>query len=139
MRYLLDTDTCVAIIRQRPGTVQQRLFALPTGDVGISVVTVAELSYGVQNSRDPARNAQALDRFLLPLAVVPFGEPAASAYGRVRAELEKGGQIIGGMDMLIAAHALALGATLVTNNSREFARIAGLWLENWLAEAAADH
>lgn len=134
MRYLLDTDTCIMIIRQKPPRLLERLLAQDPGSVGVSAITVAELSYGVWKSRDPARNSQALERFLLPLIVAPFDEAAATAYGPIRTALESSGQIIGGMDLLIAAHARALKAVLVTNNVREFQRIPGLMIENWMEE-----
>jgi tRNA(fMet)-specific endonuclease VapC len=136
VRYLLDTDTCVAIIRQRRGPLVDRLFAQPVGDVGVSAITAAELAYGVQKSRDPARNAQALERFLIPLALAPFDEAAARAYGAVRADLEAAGRTIGAMDMLIGAHAIALGACLLTGNAREFSRIRGLQVDSWMPDGA---
>jgi tRNA(fMet)-specific endonuclease VapC len=103
------------------------------GDIGISTVTLAELHYGAAKSQFPGRNQQALEAFILPLEVVPFDAAAAAAYGPVRAALERQGTPIGAMDTLIAAHALSLRLTLVTNNTREFARVQGLSVENWAA------
>jgi tRNA(fMet)-specific endonuclease VapC len=93
---------------------------------------VAELQYGVEKSHSAQRNQQALDEFLLPLVVFPFEQEAANVYGRLRRDLEAFGTPIGAYDMLIAAHALSLGAVLVTNNQREFARIRSLHIENWV-------
>jgi tRNA(fMet)-specific endonuclease VapC len=93
------------------------------GEVGVSSVTVAELSYGAQKSTRPQQNLEALSRFLLPLEVVAFGAEAAAAYGRIRATLERAGTPIGPLDTLISAHAVGLGVTLVTNNVREFERV----------------
>jgi len=135
MLYLLDTDTCITIIRHRPEPLLERLFSIAPGEVGISAITAAELSYGVHKSRDRERNSRALEEFLLPLLVMPFDEQAAEAYGLVRAGLEGLGLPIGGMDTLIGSHALALKVALVTNNVREFSRIRGLRVENWLAQA----
>ena len=132
MRHMLDTDTCVAMIRRRPEGLLRRLVAREPGTVGISAITVSEMAFGVEKSRDRARNHDALLRFLLPLTVAPFDERAAHAYGGVRASLEAAGRSIGAMDLLIAAHALALGSVLVTHNTREFARVQGLTLEDWL-------
>jgi tRNA(fMet)-specific endonuclease VapC len=107
------------------------LTRLEVGDVGISVITVAELSYGAEKSQRPEENLRALEQFLLPFVVVDFGSAAASAYRRVRAHLERRGTPIGSMDVLIAAHALSLEATIVTNNGREFQRVPGLSVEDW--------
>lgn len=97
------------------------------------MVTLAELGFGVSNSRDPRRNREALAQFVLPLAVAPLDREVTAPYGRIRAALEKRGASIGAMDLLIAAHALSLGVRLATNNEREFRRVPGLRVENWLA------
>ena len=104
------------------------------GEIGVSSVTAAELSYGAEKSAAVEQNREALSRFLLPLEVLAFGDEAAAAYGRVRAALEKAGTPIGPLDTLIAAHAVGLGVTLVTNNVREFSRVPGLELEDWTRE-----
>ena len=101
------------------------------GEVGVSSVTAAELSYGAEKSSRRGQNLEALGAFLLPLEVLAFGPEAAAAYGRVRAALEKAGTPIGPLDTLIAAHAAGLGVTLVTNNVREFSRVPGLEIEDW--------
>lgn len=129
---LLDTDTCIYIINARPPDVLARFRRYRLGDLGISSITAAELAYGVAKSRS-ARNRSALEMFLAPLDVMPFDDRAFWIYGDLRATLEQRGQPIGAMDTLIAAHALALSATLVTNNTREFGRVNGLRLENWVA------
>ena len=132
MIYLLDTNICLYLIKHRPPQVLERFRRCAVGDIGLSTVTLAELQYGVARSRFPAQNQQALDAFTLPLEVVAFDAAAAVAYGPVRAALERQGTPIGALDLLIAAHALSLGVTLVTNNPREFSRVSGLRVENWV-------
>ncbi len=131
MRYLLDTNMCIYIIRRRPPQVIERLRQTQPGDVGVSAITASELEYGAAKSSRPAESYSALARFLAPLEVAPYGHSAAEAYGPIRAELEATGRLIGPLDLLIAAHARALGVTLLTNNEREFRRIPGLSVENW--------
>lgn len=131
MKFLLDTNTCIYVINERPPEVVKRFRRYRLGDLGVSAVTVAELAYGVEKSRSN-RNRAALDHFLLPLVIARFDREAALVYGTIRAPLESKGRAIGALDMLIAAHALSLGATLVTNNEREFGRVAGLAVENWV-------
>ena len=132
MRYLLDTNICIQIIRRKPSELLSRLTALPVGDVGLSAITAAELHVGVQKSRDPARNAEALTMFLLPLEIAHFDYAAAEAYGRIRVMLEAIGTPIGPLDTLIAGHAVSLNTTLVTDNVAEFSRVPDLRIENWL-------
>ncbi|MBI2478271.1 MAG: type II toxin-antitoxin system VapC family toxin, partial [Planctomycetia bacterium] len=126
MKYLLDTNICVFVIRQKSQLVLQRLRQHQAGDVGISTVTLAELRYGADKSNDSPRNNAALDAFLVPLETVEFSVDAADEYGHVRSDLERRGLSIGPLDNLIAAHARSLGVTLVTNNVREFSRVTGL-------------
>lgn len=102
------------------------------GEIGVSSITVAELSYGAEKSSRPAQNLEALGKFLLPLELVTFGPEAAAAYGQIRATLEWAGTPIEPLDTLIAAHALSLGVTLVTNNLREFERVPDLQVEDWV-------
>jgi tRNA(fMet)-specific endonuclease VapC len=135
-RYLLDTNICIYIINRRPMEVFDRFEGLKVGQVAISSITGAELSFGVEKSGS-TRNRQALDKFLAPLDILAFDEAAMRAYGPLRAHLEGQGTPIGSMDMLIAAHALALDATLVTNNAREFQRVSGLVVENWVDPGSA--
>jgi len=131
MVLLLDTDVCIYLIRQRPASVLQRFDEYTVGDIGISVVTLAELEYGVSKSSKPGRNKEALEEFVAPLVVADFDRAATTVYGKVRAALEKKGQMIGAMDLLIAAHALSLNVRLVTHNVREFSRVPGLRVETW--------
>ena len=132
MKFMLDTAICVYIIKRGPETVLGRFASHPVGDIGMSVITLAELEYGASKSTVPARNREALEQFVSPLEVAAFDQPATLTYGRMRALLEKKGRPIGSMDMLIAAHALSLGARLVTNNVEEFKRVPGLRVENWV-------
>ena len=131
MIYLLDTNICIYIINKRPAQVLARFDGLRYGDVGVSAITGAELCFGVAKSGS-ARNRAALEKFLAPLDLLPFDAAAMQVYGPLRADLQGRGQPIGSLDMLIAAHALALGATLVTNNLAEFGRVPGLPCENWV-------
>ena len=131
MRYMLDTNICVYLIRRRPGMLAQALAQHSTADVTISAITVADLEFGVQKSIHVAQNRQALDLFLAPFTFLEFDQDAATTYGSVRAFLESQGTPIGSLDTLIAAHALSRGLTLVTNNTREFSRVPGLTVEDW--------
>lgn len=133
MRYMLDTDACITLIKRKSASVIRRLSALAPGDAGVSAITLAELRYGVMKSAAVERNAAALGEFLLPLEIADFDAAAAETYGRVRAGLEKAGTSIGPLDTQIGAHALCLGAVLITNNVHEFRRIPGLKIENWMS------
>jgi len=128
---LLDTNICIYIITQKPAQVLARFRRHKAGDIGVSSIVAAELAYGVAKSGSE-RNQQALQMFLAPLEVLPFDEAALWTYGQLRAQLEKQGTPIGSMDTLIAAHALSHDAVLVTNNQREFERVPGLRLDNWM-------
>ncbi len=131
MIYLLDTNICIYIIKQRPVAVRQKFMTYQIGDIGVSSITVAELQVGVERNQQRKQAAFALEQFLQSLPVLNFDLPAAAAYGKLRTHLESRGTPIGPLDSLIAAHALSLDATLVTNNLREFARVPGLKAENW--------
>lgn len=131
---LLDTNICIHIINARPAAVLQRFRQYRMGEIGICSVVAAELAYGVAKSGS-SRNRQALEMFLAPLSICPFDEAAAWAYGELRADLERRGTPIGSLDTMIAAHAIRQQALLVTNNTREFARVPGLRLENWVPGA----
>ncbi len=131
MKYLLDTNICVFVIRQKSLSVLRHLRQQQAGDVGISTVTLAELRYGADKSLNSPKNHMALDAFLMALETVPFDADAADAYGHVRSDLESRGTPIGPLDNMIAAHALSLGVTLVTNNTGEFSRISELVVEDW--------
>ncbi len=130
MRYLLDTDICIYAINARPAPVLQALREHESAGLGISSVTAAELFYGVARTASE-RNLAALRRFLAPLRIIPFDAGAAEVFGSLRSWLQGQGTPIGPYDTQIAAQALALGVTLVTNNLREFARVPGLRLANW--------
>ncbi len=132
MRYLLDTNTCIYIIKRSPERVILRFKRLRVGDVGVSAITVCELQFGVSNSSQPERNQRALTEFLGPLEVLDFPAGASAGYGEIRAHLPRSGKPIGSYDLLLAAHALHDNLTLVTNNVREFARVPNLCTENWL-------
>ena len=131
IKWLLDTSICIEIIRNRSHRVLAELQSCEPGAVGISSVTLAELYYGAARSSDPVRNRLMLTQFCAPLETMPFDDHAASEYGQVRANLERSGLPVGPLDTLIAAHALSLRTTLVTNNEREFRRMKGLRVENW--------
>ena len=132
MRYLLDTNTCIYIIKRSPRHVYQRFKRLRVGDVGISAITFCELQFGVSNSARPEKNERALTEFLGPIDVLDFPAGASPVYGRIRAHLQHAGTPIGNYDLLLAAHALYLGAVMVTNNTREFERVPDLRIENWI-------
>jgi tRNA(fMet)-specific endonuclease VapC len=132
MIIFLDTDICIYIIRQKPIAVLQRFNTYIPGDIGVSTITVAELLVGAQKSQRPQQNHAAVEQFLFPLTIVPFDYDAALTYGHVRAALERQGTPIGALDMLIAAQAVSLGVTLATNNGREFMRVPGLTVEDWV-------
>lgn len=132
MRLMLDTNTCIALIKRKPVNALQKFNEYQVGDIGISAVTLAELRYGVSKSQHQARNRAALDEFMLPLEVAAFDEQATVAYGVLRAALEKQGTPIGPLDTMIAAHALSLGVPLVTNNTREFNRVPELTVIDWI-------
>ena len=132
MKVMLDTNTCIAIIKRKPPQVLKRFAAYKVGEIGISWVTLAELEFGVAKSQHQEKNEAALDEFVLPLEIATFNREAARVYGRIRAALENKGTPIGSLDTMIGAHALALGVTLATNNTREFSRIKGLTVVDWL-------
>jgi tRNA(fMet)-specific endonuclease VapC len=131
---LLDTNICIYIINAKPPAVLARFQQYRLGDIGVSSVVAAELAFGVAQSGS-ARNRQALEMFMAPLTICPFDESAVWAYGDLRADLERRGTPIGSLDTLIAAHALSQQALLVTNNTREFAKVPGLQLDNWATAA----
>jgi tRNA(fMet)-specific endonuclease VapC len=133
LNYLLDTNICIYLIKKRPPQVIAKFKKLQLEDVAISSVTLAELEYGVKKSQAKEKNQQALEEFISPLIVLPFDKQAASYYGDLRASLERMGTPIGSLDFMIAAHALSLGITLVTNNTKEFVRVSGLNIENWVS------
>ena len=129
--FLLDTDTCIYLIKRQPARALVRLQSLDLSQVGISAITLSELEYGVSKSSRPEQNKLALTAFVAPLEILAYSDAAAAHYGRIRTLLERQGTPIGPFDTLIAAHASALGCTLVTNNDREFSRVPSLVVENW--------
>jgi tRNA(fMet)-specific endonuclease VapC len=129
--FLLDTNICIYIMKRHPPQVLQKFEAVGDQPVGISVITLAELEYGVFKSQAQVRNRKMLEAFLLNVEVIDWDENAARVYGEICTDLEKKGTIIGQMDLMIAAHCLSLDRILVTNNVREFERVPGLKIENW--------
>ena len=131
MDYLLDTNICIYIAKRQPSAVASRFEKLRPGDVGMSIVTYLELVYGAWKSARKQENVATVQELSRLILVQPLDTAVADHYGRIRSELERAGSPIGAYDLLIAAHALSLDLTLVTNNLREFARISGLRVENW--------
>ncbi|RTZ65351.1 MAG: VapC toxin family PIN domain ribonuclease [Aquificaceae bacterium] len=132
MKYLLDTNICIYIIKRKPREVIERFLALEVGDIAISSVSTSELYYGASKSQRVVENTNALNEFLMPIEVLSYNEASSVIYGEIRARLERKGQVIGAMDMMIAAHALSLNIPVVTNNVKEFERVEGLMVENWV-------
>ena len=130
--YMLDTDICIYIIKRKPGSVLKRLEMLQPGQLAMSAVTFAELMNGAKKSQQVEGNIARLNELAELLEIPPFDQKAAVTYGDVRSTLEKKGEIIGSNDLFIAAHALSLNWTLVTNNEKEFKRVDGLRIENWV-------
>lgn len=129
--YMLDTDIASYIMKRSNDAVLRKLQTVPLSEVCISAIAESELRFGVEISPRRRKDQEALDALLRFLPVADYPEAAAVEYGRIRADLQRRGSLIGSNDMLIAAHARCLGLTLVTNNTREFSRVAGLKLENW--------
>ncbi|WP_295446410.1 type II toxin-antitoxin system VapC family toxin [uncultured Thiodictyon sp.] len=132
MRWMLDTNTCIYTMKHHPPQVRARLRRLAIGEVGISAIVLAELQFGIQKSQRRAENAAALADFLPYCLVLDWPHEASGVYAEIRAELEAQGTPIGANDLLIAAHAMHLGCTLVTNNVEEFKRVRGLLRDNWV-------
>lgn len=132
MRYMLDTNICIYAIKKKPKSVLEKLKAHEPSEVCISSVTYGELVYGVEKSQAAEKNRLALALLLSNIDIIKFDSKSAEIYGQIRAKLEKAGTPIGPLDTMIAGHALSLGYTLVTNNSRELERVEGLLLENWV-------
>jgi len=131
MRFMFDTDICIDLIRNRSPKMLRKLKRMRPDEICVSSITLSELEYGVAKSAAPEKNRLALAEFMTPIAIAGYDDRVAPHYGRIRAELEAQGKCIGPLDTMIAAHALALDVTLVTNNEREFRRVAGLTVENW--------
>lgn len=134
MRYMLDTDMSSYIIRARPPQVLARFRQIPTDQLCLSVVTLAELLYGVERSSSTRINRAVVEQFVNKLLVLRWNRAAADHYAHIRTALEAAGTPIGAMDMMIAAHARSLGSIIVTNNVRHFSRVSDLTIENWAEE-----
>lgn len=132
MMYMLDTNICIYIIKQKPKSVIDKLKKMKNVNICISSITYSELLYGAEKSSNIAKNLLALTMFLSNIEILSYDESASIDYGIIRSKLEKQGKIIGPLDMLIAAHAKSLNITLVSNNLKEFERVDGLKLENWV-------
>lgn len=132
-KFLFDTDACIDLIRQKVPALQEKIRSLQGEQVAVSVITVAELEYGISKSMFPDRARLATINFLFPFEVLSFDASDAKIYGEIRAGLEKIGGPIGSMDYLIAAQALNRGFTLITGNIREFGRVSGLKIADWSA------
>jgi tRNA(fMet)-specific endonuclease VapC len=131
LRYMLDTDVCIFVMRERSPSLRER-FRSAADQLCISSVTLGELLYGAEKSARRLRNLEIVESFSARLEILPFGEKAAAHYGQIRTQLERTGQRAGAYDMMIGGHARSEGLVLVTNNVREFERMHGLRVENWL-------
>lgn len=131
MKYMMDTNICIYAIKNKPESVIRKILSQNPEDLCISVVTYAELMHGVEKSQAVEKNRIAMSLFLSAITVLDFDGEAAEAYGQIRAELERKGTPIDPMDLLIAGHARSQGLILVTNNTREFAHVTGLRIEDW--------
>lgn len=132
VRYLLDTNICIYIAKHSPPAVRARFELHGADELAMSVVTLGELRFGAEKSSARERALSALTRLEAVIQVMPLGEAAAQHYGQIRADLQRKGLPIGNNDLWIAAHARAEGWILVTNNEREFVRVEGLQVENWV-------
>ena len=132
MKYMLDTNICIYVMKNKPDTAVKRFIEHDPSEICVSSVTCAELLYGAEKSKAASRNLTALSLFLSPITILDFDSSAASAYGKLRADLEIKVTPIGSMDMLIAGQAISKSLILVTNNTKDFKRIEGLALENWV-------
>ncbi len=132
LRYMLDTNLCIRVLRDRPPGLRDR-FNAEAASLCISVVTLAELLYGAEKSRFPVETRREVERFAARLEVLPFDQAAAAHYADIRAALERRGQVIGAYDTMIAGQARSRGLVVVTGNLREFNRVEGVRAEDWLA------
>ena len=131
MKYLIDTNICIYIMNKRPIEVIHKFKQFDVDEICVSTITVSELQYGVRRSGDRKLNKQRIEEFLSPFEIIAYDEVAADIYGDVRHQLEKAGEPIGPLDLLIAAHALSGNFVLITNNEEEFKRVKNLKIENW--------
>jgi tRNA(fMet)-specific endonuclease VapC len=132
LRYLLDTNICIYIAKQKPIEVLHKFEKLAVGMVAMSTITYGELLYGAQKSHHPKKNIAFLNEFANLIPALPIPTDAGKYYGEIRSKLEQKGKLIGNNDLWIAAHALAMDLILVTNNEKEFSRISQLSVENWV-------
>lgn len=130
--YLLDTNICIYISKQKPKCVLEKFEQLEVGTVGMSIITYGELLYGAKKSSYPEKAQKNIEEFCNYIPPLPISRKASEFYAKIRANLEKKGKIIGNNDLWIAAHCLELEITLVTNNEREFSRVTNLKIENWI-------
>jgi len=131
MKYLIDTNICIYMMNKRPAEIIKKFKQFELGEIGISIITVSELQYGVAKSTYRKKNEVRLEEFLAPFEILTYDQTAAKVYGDIRFQLEKRGQPIGPLDLLIAAHAVSQDMVLITNNEKEFKRIKKLKIENW--------
>ena len=131
IKYLIDTNICIYIMNRRPIEIIHKFKQFDVGEIGVSTITVSELQYGVAKSKNYRLNEQRIEEFLSPLEILPYDEIAAGIYGDIRLQLEKSGEPIGPLDLLIAAQALNRNLVLITNNDKEFKRVNNLKVENW--------
>ncbi len=131
IKYMLDTNICIYIIKQKPKNVIERFRQAQVSEIGVSSITLSELEYGVMKSARPEQNKLALAQFIAPIEISAYDDVAAQHYGKISAHLERQGTPIGSLDMLIAAHALSQNSVLITNNESEFKRVSNLRIENW--------
>ncbi len=131
MKYLIDTNICIYIMNKRPVAVIKKFKQFELGEIGISTITVSELQYGIVKSKYRKKNEFRLEEFLTPLEILTYDQTTARVYGDIRFQLEKLGQPIGSLDLLIAAQAISQDLVLITNNDKEFKRIKKLKVENW--------
>ncbi len=134
MKYFLDTNICIYALKNKFPKIKEMMENLSPSDIAIPSMVKAELYYGALKSDRPNKMLSVLDKFLSPFKIIPFGENEIKAFGRIRTNLEKKGNIIGPYDLIIAATALSHGATFVTHNTREFERVEGLIIEDWTGE-----
>ena len=131
IKYLIDTNICIYIMNKRPIGIIHKFKQFDVGEIGVSTITVSELQYGVAKSKNRRLNELRVEEFLSPLEILPYDETATMIYGDIRLQLEKSGEPIGPLDLLIAAQALSRDLVLITNNEKEFNRVHNLKVENW--------
>ena len=131
IKYMLDTNICIYIIKQKPKNIIERFRQAQVSEIGVSSTTLSELEYGVMKSAKSEQNKLALVQFIAPIEISAYDDVAAQHYGVIRAHLERQGTPIGSLDMLIAAHALSQNSVLITNNESEFKRVSNLKIGNW--------